>query len=121
MPNPSVLIADDSEDFAEMLKLLLETQGANCSVAHTGAAALDAMRSRNFDLVVLDVGLPDIDGLEVARRARRLNSPPLRLVGLSGYSRPRGAEEAGFDAYFVKPLSPETLAALLPRADRGHP
>lgn len=117
MANPSALIVDDHEDAAIMLSLLLEAHGADCTVVHTAHAALEAMHLQQFDLAVVDIGPPELDGLEVARRARQLKLPPRRLVGLSGYGRPNdhaAAKEAGFDAYFVKPLTPDTLSALLP-------
>ncbi|MCR9159991.1 MAG: ATP-binding protein [Nannocystaceae bacterium] len=116
MTHRSVLIVDDNEDAATMLSIVLGSQDIECTVVHNGEDALSAMASRRFDVAVVDIGLPDIDGLEVARRARGLDWCPDRLVGLSGYgqrSDHEAANEAGFDAYFVKPLAPDALGQLL--------
>ncbi len=114
-----VLIVDDNEDAAAMLALVLESQGATCTVAHTGQAAVNAAGGVQFDLAIVDIGLPDIDGFEVARRVHALTTRPARLVALSGYGQQSDrdtAEAAGFDAYYVKPLRPEVLSTLLDSA-----
>ncbi len=112
----AILIVDDNEDAAAMLALVLESQGATCTVEHTGLAALKAAGAEQFDLAILDIGLPDIDGFEVARRAQTLKTRPIRVVALSGYGQQSdrdAAQAAGFDAYYVKPLQSDALTNLL--------
>ena len=112
----TVLIVDDNEDAADMLGIVLGSQGVDCTVVHTGDAALEEIASRRFDVAIVDIGLPDVDGLEVARRVSGSDSRPVRLVGLSGYGQPsdyEAATAAGFDAYFVKPLAPDAIDQLL--------
>ena len=112
----SVLIIDDNEDAGAMLAVVLESQGARCNVVHSGEAAVEAMNAELYDVAVVDIGLPDIDGFEVARRIAASPTRPQRLVALSGYGQQRdrdAAAEAGFDDYYVKPLAAEALGELL--------
>jgi two-component system CheB/CheR fusion protein len=117
-----ILVVDDNADAAESLALLLLGAGHEVHTAHDGPAALEAARAIRPDAVVLDIGLPRMDGYEVARRL--CGEPGLArplLVALTGYGQEedrRRVEEAGFDAYLVKPAEPETLRALL--ADLGN-
>ena len=80
-------------------------------MAHDGAAALELSQAQAFDVILLDIGLPSVDGYEVARRIReRGGEPRPRLVGISGYgfeADRRRAMDAGFDAYLVKPVDPQ--------------
>jgi signal transduction histidine kinase len=108
-----ILVVDDNRDAAEMLSMLLELLGAEISVVHDGQTALDALKSYRPSVVLLDLGLPDIDGYEVARRMRA--EPEGRnatLVALTGWGRDedrRRSKEAGIDHHLVKPID---LAAL---------
>lgn len=116
MSERSVLIVDDNEDAGTMLALILRSHGASCTVVHTGRAAIDAVRAQRFDVVVVDIGLPDIDGFEVARQLHGSSHRPTRMVALSGYGQQRdrdAAAQAGFDAYFVKPLPADAIDALV--------
>ena len=112
-----VLIVDDNEDAAISLKMVLEVVGYDVAVAHNGPAGLDLARQHRPDVVLLDIGLPGIDGYEVARRLRR--EPGLEtiaVVAVSGYGREgdkQRAREAGFDRHLVKPVDPDELLALL--------
>lgn len=111
----TVLIVDDNEDASAMLAVVLRSEGADCTVVHNGMQALEAMANFTFDVAVVDIGLPDIDGLEVARRCPAEHRPA-RLVALSGYGQQRdkdAAAAAGFDDYYVKPLAVEAIHALL--------
>jgi len=115
-PERSVLIVDDNEDASAMLAVVLQSQGARCTVVHTGEAAVEAMNAEQFDVAVVDIGLPDIDGFEVVRRASTSPTRPHRVVALSGYGQQRDREtatEAGFDGYYVKPLPAEAIGELL--------
>ncbi len=112
-----VLIVEDNVDAAESLTMLLEFLGHDVRVEGNGAAALDALRTTDFQAVLIDIGLPDIDGYEVARRIRMLpGSRTKLLVALTGYGQEddkRRALSAGFDQYLVKPVDVERLQNLL--------
>lgn len=112
-----VLVVDDNVDTAESLSWLLQSYGHDVRIAHSGLGAVDAARDFRPAAILLDVGLPDIDGFEVARRIRA--TPGLDrtvLVAATGYSRDRDrvrATEAGFDHYMVKPFDPRRFSQLL--------
>jgi CheY-like chemotaxis protein len=114
---PRILVVDDNRDAADSLGLLLRTLGAEVRVAHGGAEALAAFDAHEPSIVVLDVGMPDISGYDVAReiRSRRLARRP-HLVALTGWGHEddrRRAREAGFDDHLVKPAEIGALEALL--------
>jgi PAS domain S-box-containing protein len=101
-----VLVVDDNEDAAQSLALLVELEGQQATLAYTGSEALERAVALRPDVVLLDIGLPDIDGFEVARQLRTL-LPATRLVAVTGYGQPedrRRAMEVGFDKHLVKPL-----------------
>ncbi len=112
-----ILVVDDNVDAAEALAALLEISGHAIRLAHTGQDALSIAVEQRPDVLLLDIGLPGIDGYEVARRIRADSSQPQpMLVALTGW----GAEEdrrkgrdAGFDEHLVKPVDHARLAALL--------
>ncbi len=114
-----VLVVDDNADVAEGLMMLLELLGHRVRVAHDGIAALEAVRVNVPDLMLVDIGLPGMDGYELARSVRQ--DPRLKdvmLVALTGYGRDedkRKAVEAGFDDHLVKPLTVEAFQKLLGR------
>jgi two-component system CheB/CheR fusion protein len=116
-PARRVLVVEDNVDAAETLRDLLEIEGHQVELAHDGRAALAKARSFQPDVVVCDIGLPEMDGFEVAR-ALRTEPGPSRptLVALSGYAQPEDiarGREAGFDAHLAKPPSLEALSHLL--------
>ena len=112
-----VMIIEDNADLAATYRILLELRGDDVTVTHTGQEGLAAAGDQRFDLVLSDLGLPDISGYEVARRLRR--SPEtdcVRLVAVSGFSQEadrRGSLEAGFDAHLAKPIALADLEDLL--------
>jgi signal transduction histidine kinase len=116
-PRRRVLVVEDNEDAADMLKSLLELSGHEVRVAHSGAEALDALRRRGADIVLCDIGLPEMSGEEVARAIR--SDPALKhvpLVALTGYGQPddrRRTAEAGFDDHLTKPVHLDALYAVL--------
>jgi DNA-binding response OmpR family regulator len=108
----TVLVVDDERPIVQIAKDYLEHAGFAVIAAHDGAGALDAARARRPDLVVLDLGLPRLDGIEVAKQLRRESAVPIimltarveesdRLLGL----------EIGADDYITKPFSPRELVA----------
>lgn len=114
-----VLVVDDNADAAATLAMLLRISGHEVKVAHDGHAALEAARTFRPEVVLLDIGLPGLDGYEVARRLRsRPETAHSLLVAVSGYGQEddkRRSREAGFDQHLVKPVDFAALRAVLPR------
>jgi len=114
-----VLVVDDNRDIAESLAIILSENGHEVRMAHDGPTALEVAQAFGPQVVLLDIGLPGIDGYGVARRMRKL--PELDgalLVALTGYGQPeerRRAEEAGFDIHLVKPVDLQTVIELMNR------
>jgi two-component system CheB/CheR fusion protein len=106
-----------------VLSFMLEAEGARVEAAATGLAAVEAAVRVRPHVVLCDIGLPDIDGLEVARRLRdHADLSGTRLIALTGYGQAedvRQAIEAGFDAHVTKPINFDQLMALL--AGRDEP
>jgi CheY-like chemotaxis protein len=102
-----VLVVDDNVDAAKMLGHLLTMAGHQVSLAHDGPAALAAASAAPLDLVLLDIGLPSMDGYAVAARLRADGHAVTVLVALTGYGREddiRRSRDAGFDHHLVKPI-----------------
>ena len=113
-----VLLVEDNRDARETLQRLLEHEGHRVSVAVDGPAALDALRSARPEIALIDIGLPGMDGYELARRIRADVDAErkLVLVAVTGYGMPedrRRSADAGFDAHLIKPLDLAALAAVL--------
>ncbi|NVM77582.1 signal transduction histidine kinase/ActR/RegA family two-component response regulator [Duganella sp. SG902] len=112
-----VLVVDDNIDAAQTLQLLLEAAGHHVSVAHSALKALELAQAVAPELCLLDIGLPDINGYDLARGLRGLpQTGRATLVAVTGYGRREDREQAraaGFDHYFVKPLDVEALMALI--------
>jgi CheY-like chemotaxis protein len=112
-----VLIVEDNADAREMLGTALTSAGHEVREADTGTAALDAAATFRPDVGLIDIGLPGVDGYEVARRLRATDEGQrMLLVALTGYGQPedrRRARAAGFDAHLTKPVLPEQLAEVL--------
>jgi signal transduction histidine kinase len=104
-----ILVVDDNEDLAEVMSDLLRELGHEVLVAHDGPEALRVLRSFPAEIALLDVGLPVMDGLELARRIRADAGRAMpRLVALTGYGQPSDREKtqaAGFDLHLTKPVS----------------
>jgi signal transduction histidine kinase/ActR/RegA family two-component response regulator len=117
------LIIEDNLDLAATYRTLLQRRGHDVTVVHTGADGLAAAHQQHFDLILCDLGLPDITGYEVARRLRAdLASQPVWLVAHSGYSRNADRQQslaAGFDAHLTKPMSISDLEHLLNEPGRS--
>jgi CheY-like chemotaxis protein len=115
-----VLIVEDDDDSREMLGELVSLYGYRPLAAANATEALAYARDERLDVALIDIGLPEMDGCELARLLRhtmvKTAGLPTRLVALTGYSDGAmrdSAGAAGFDAYVVKPIMPETLEALL--------
>jgi CheY-like chemotaxis protein len=115
----SVLIIEDNADARQSLRLLLESLGHRVLEAGDGAAGLALARAAQPDVVLIDLGLPELDGLEVARSLRTGGSERMVLIAVTGYGQAedrRRSREAGFDAHLVKPVSPAVLSTLIAAA-----
>jgi PAS domain S-box-containing protein len=112
-----VLVVDDNVDAAETLGHVLDLQGCEVQVVHDGPSALRLAAARAFDAALLDIGLPVMDGYELAARLRELpGTAGARLVAVTGYGQDSDRERtaaAGFHHHLVKPVNPESLAAIL--------
>lgn len=113
MPSPKqVLVVDDERRIGEVVEYALSKEGYRVTLAHDGKRGLELFEREAFDLVVLDVMLPDVDGLEVCRRIRaRGNTPVLFLSARSDEVDKIVGLELGGDDYLVKPFSPRELVA----------
>jgi len=119
-PSPSgyrLLVVDDNQDAADSLAMLLRLQGHEVRVAFSGVAALEMTKTYTPDVVFLDIGMPGMDGYEVAGRRRQ--QPGLEnavLAALTGWGQKedrRRTAEAGFNHHLVKPPEPKTLEGIL--------
>ncbi len=109
---PLILIADDEKTIRSFLKVSLETQGYKCIEADCGASALMLAASHNPDVLVLDLGLPDIDGVDVIKKLREMSQIPIIIVSARGHDREKvEALDAGADDYLTKPFSVSELLA----------
>jgi PAS domain S-box-containing protein len=120
-PQRRVLLVDDNRDAARSLSMLLQMEGHEVTVAFDGPSALKAAEANPPDVVLLDIGLPGMDGLEVARRLRESSHrPDLVLIALTGYGQDddvRRSLDAGFNAHVIKPVKLETLNKLIANSD----
>lgn len=112
-----ILVVDDNPDVAQSLAVLLDVLGHRVETVNDGRSVLAAIERFRPDVVFLDIGLPDMDGYEVAARIRSTYPDrPLRVVALTGYGQEevrRRIQSSGFDAHLLKPASVETLETLL--------
>jgi CheY-like chemotaxis protein len=116
-PARRILIVDDNEDAAESLGMVLGLDGHEVVCAYTGEQALEQARSFKPEVVLLDIGLPGVDGYEVARRIRALGDlQTVRLVAITGYGQEADkarARAAGFADHLVKPVEFPALQRIL--------
>ncbi len=112
-----IVLVEDLDDNREMLRAILEIDGHEVLTAMDGEVGCDVIRRHKPDIALIDVGLPGIDGYEVARRVRQDPAcRKVRLIALTGYGQPTdvaNALAAGFDVHLVKPVDPERLASAL--------
>jgi PAS domain S-box-containing protein len=112
-----ILIVDDNRDSAESLQMLLELTGNKTSLAHDGEEAIEAIERERPEVVLLDIGLPKLDGHEVCRRVREQPwGKNIVIIALTGWGQAddrRRSEEAGFNGHLVKPVDYDELLELL--------
>jgi signal transduction histidine kinase/CheY-like chemotaxis protein len=110
-----ILVIEDNEDGRAMMEALLELEGHEVRTAADGASGVATALEWQPDVVLIDIGLPDFDGREVARRLRAADLPA-KLVAVSGYGQPedeRRSRQAGFDLHLTKPIPPDRLRSVL--------
>ena len=116
-PKKYLLVVEDDRDTARGLQVLLELWGFEVVLAYDGETALAAVSVRCPDAVLVDLSLPKLDGLQVARKIREhLAAASVRLLALTGYDDPHHrllSRDAGFDDHLVKPIDPATLRSRL--------
>jgi CheY-like chemotaxis protein len=111
-----VLVVDDNADSADTLALLLDTHGARARAVYGGPAALAALSGFGPTVVLLDLGMPEMDGFDVARAIRAEGHAHVRIVALTGWGQQADRERtraAGFDHHLTKPVDLQALAAWL--------
>jgi CheY-like chemotaxis protein len=118
------MVVDDNRDAAESMAMLLELWGHEVVCAHDGPSALEMSTRYRPQVVLLDIGLPGMDGYEVAAHLRELpQGARAVLIAITGYGQTEDRQRsriAGFDHHLVKPVAPETLHGLLDSLDTGN-
>jgi CheY-like chemotaxis protein len=111
------VVCDDAPDLRDLVADLLRLRGHEVTVVGDGPAAIDVIIAERPDVALIDIGLPDMDGYEVARQIRqKLSAHRLRLIAMTGYGQASdraAAFEAGFDAHIVKPASADKILRAL--------
>jgi len=126
-PSRRVLVVDDNVSSAQSLALVLKLEGYDVQVAHDGAVVIEAVRRFRPEVVLMDIGLPGMDGYQLAGRLRQeqdLGASIALLVAVTGYAEDearRRSREAGFDHHLVKPIDPDALLALLASLEWAEP
>jgi two-component system, sensor histidine kinase len=111
-----VLLIEDSEDNREMMRELLEMEGYRVDVATDGVQGIEQALALRPSIAIVDIGLPEMDGYEVARRVRAALGDGITLVALTGYGQPDDFERAtaaGFDVHLTKPVNLAELEQIL--------
>jgi CheY-like chemotaxis protein len=120
-PKRRILVVDDDLDTVHSMALLFRGNGHEVQFAINGFAALDIARKFRPDIVILDIGLPDFDGTDIARQLRwEPGMEKLRMIALTGRNDDENRQralEAGCEMYLVKPASPQILESLIDRPD----
>ncbi len=116
---PRALVVDDAPDVTEMLSILLQYAGYEVVTVYSGAQALSAARAEAFDVVVSDIGMPGMNGYELAAAVRSLpdyqTTPMIAVTGFSMYEDRDLALSSGFNAFLTKPINPRDLVNLVER------
>jgi CheY-like chemotaxis protein len=113
----SVLVVDDVADVTEMLSVLLTHAGYEVITAPSARAALEVVRSRQFDVIISDIGMPEMNGYQLAREIRLLPGyqavPMVAVTGYSMFDDKERSKNAGFNAHMTKPIDPRALLDLI--------
>jgi CheY-like chemotaxis protein len=113
----SALVVDDVADVTEMLAVLLTHAGYDVVTAASARAALDAARARQFDVVISDIGMPEMNGYQLAREMRTMPGyetvPMVAVTGYSMFDDKERSTNAGFNAHMTKPIDPRALIDLI--------
>jgi CheY-like chemotaxis protein len=116
---PRALVVDDAPDVTEMLSLLLQYAGYEVVTVYSGQQALDAALRESFDVVISDIGMPGMNGYELAESLRASGryraTPMIAVTGFSMYDDRDRALASGFDAFLTKPVNPRDLISLVER------
>lgn len=116
-----VLVVEDNPDGREMLRLLLQMVGYDVMVARDGVEAVEVAQRERPQAAVIDIGLPRLDGYQVAQRLRAAFGPSIFLISHTSHGRPEDRQhalQAGFDVHLVKPVDPRELFDWLDQAAR---
>ena len=111
-----VLVIDDTRDAADVMQMLIESDGALADVAYDGASGIVLAQEKAPDVILLDIGMPDMDGYETCRVIRKLLGKDVLIIALTGWGQEevkRRALESGFDAHLTKPVEPDKLTELI--------
>src|SRR5438874_11121066 len=123
VPQQRILVVDDNRDAADSLGMLLRLQGADVQVVDNGPAALEALTTYGPSVVLLDIGMPGMDGYELARRMRQQQGgEDVTLIALTGWGQEQArrlSKEAGIDYHLIKPVNWESLVSLLASLSRA--
>jgi len=122
LPGTRVLIIDDNEDAADAMSLLIEQLGGEARVAYDGASGIEATEAFRPEVVLLDLGMPRLDGYETCRRLRERYGTGIAIAALSGWGQEQDrtrTSQAGFDAHLIKPAAPKELQNTLQALARG--
>jgi DNA-binding response OmpR family regulator len=106
-------VIDDNRDGADMMALLVQEQGGQVRTAYDGSAGILAAKEFDAEFILLDIGMPDMDGYETCRQLRAELGRAVRIIALTGWGQEqdkRRALESGFDHHLTKPAGPEQLA-----------
>jgi CheY-like chemotaxis protein len=124
VPKRRILVVDDNEDSAGTLSMLLKLMGNEVHEAHDGLAAVEAATTFQPDVILLDIGLPKLNGYEACRRIREQpGGGAFLIVALTGWGQEediRRSNEAGFNQHMVKPVDPASLERLLADLESGR-
>jgi two-component system CheB/CheR fusion protein len=119
---PRALVIDDAPDVTEMIAILLQYAGYEVVMVYSGAQALDAARAGQFDVLVSDIGMPGMNGYELAEAVRALPeyqaTPMIAVTGFTMYEDRDRALRCGFNAFLTKPINPRDLLNLVERLRR---
>jgi CheY-like chemotaxis protein len=116
---PRALIVDDVTDVTEMLSVFLTLAGYEVATAHSASAAIEAAQSAHFDVVISDIGMPQMNGYELARALRATPGyeavPLVAVTGFSMYDDRERSLQCGFNAHLTKPIDPNVLFQIIER------